>query len=169
MRPKVLTLWQPWALLFAHGIKQYETRPKSTSYTGTYLIHAAGSMNKISKEVCNEEFFADALTNLGVKSYKDLQTGVILGAYEQERCLRLNGSITLPLFGFSMENLSEQEKAFGNYDLGRWVWIGSNHRVIKEVFEYKNGQGYYLKYKGDLTLIDELVPCNHKMKNKELG
>jgi hypothetical protein len=158
--PRVITLWQPWATLFAHGIKQYETRPKATNYQGTYLIHAAGSMNKISKETCNQEFFADALTKLGISSYKDLQTGVILGAYEQEQCFKIKGILRLPLFDFSVDKLSEQEKSFGNYDLGRWVWMGKNHRVIKKPFNYKNGQGYYLKYKGDLKLIEELSKGN---------
>lgn len=146
--PKVLTLWQPWALLFAHGIKQYETRPKATSYVGTYLIHSAKSMNKISKDICQTEFFADALTELGINSYKDLQRGVILGAYEQKKCISVEDIII---------QLSEKEIAFGDYSSGRFVWQGSNHRIIKSPIPYTNGQGYYLPYKGDMELIKNLM------------
>ena len=146
--PKVLTIWQPWALLFAHGIKQYETRPKPTSYKGTYLIHAAKAMNRIQKNICNEEFFADALTNLGIKSYKELERGVILGAYEQEICIPVKEIIT---------KLSQQERAFGDYSPGRFVWKGIDHRIVENPIPYTNGQGYYRSYKGDMELIKSLI------------
>lgn len=38
---KAITIWQPWASLLAHGMKQYETRSWATKYRGPIAIHAA--------------------------------------------------------------------------------------------------------------------------------
>jgi Sigma-70, region 4 len=36
-----LSLWEPWATLWAAGVKKYETRSWATAYRGEILIHAA--------------------------------------------------------------------------------------------------------------------------------
>jgi hypothetical protein len=62
---KVLTLYQPWATLYAHGIKKIETRPSPTSYRGTYLIHAAKKWSKEQMTICQQEPFKSELIKLG--------------------------------------------------------------------------------------------------------
>ena len=158
---KVLTLWQPWATLFAYGIKQMETRPKSTSFGGTYLIHSAKQFNKSQKDKCEEKYFAEALHSLGIEDIKKLPVGAIIGAYDHIQCIKI------PIFpeiisrtysypeNSKMKDLdiivppNYPELAFGDYTPGRYVWTGDNHRVLKEPIPYKNGQGYYLPFKGD--------------------
>lgn len=156
-RPKVLTLWQPWATLFAFGLKKNETRPKPTSYKGTYLIHAASQMNRLSKEICNEEYFSEALESLGIKSYKDLPCGAIIGAYDHKLCLQVKKYGGNRQGTWNVANISLEEYAFGNYSENRFVWFGENHRALEVPVPYKNGQGYYLNYKGDLQLIQSLI------------
>jgi len=140
---KVLTLWQPWATLFAHGIKKIETRPKPTSYEGTYLIHAAKQFNKYQKDICKKEYFAEALESLGIKNDNDLVRGAVVGAYDHIQCVELITDEKFRRF------LDYPERAFGDYTPGRYAWIGENHRVLQEPIPYKNGQGYYLNFKGD--------------------
>lgn len=38
---KALTLWQPWASLWAHQLKINETRSWATTYSGPLAVHAA--------------------------------------------------------------------------------------------------------------------------------
>lgn len=154
--PKVITLWQPWATLLAYGLKKNETRPKPTKYVGTYLIHAAKRFTYEQQEVCYEPYFLEALTEIGINSLKDLPLGYIVGAYDQVRCLNIYEK-----YGYSnqfhTDTLSQKERAFGDYSQGRWVWIGNNHRALQNPIPYKGGQGYYLDYKGDLSLISSLI------------
>lgn len=164
-RPKVLSLWQPWATLLAYGLKLNETRPSATSYVGTQLIHATGTINKQSKWYCEQEFFKEALASIGIHSWKDLPRGAIVGAYDQEACWRITQEEELiatrkhatgQVKGkdwMDIADLTDQEYAFGNYNEGRYIWTGSDHRFLTEPIPYKNGQGYYLPYKGDFELI----------------
>jgi len=41
MKPKALTIWQPYALLLVLGLKRFETRGWYTTYRGPLVIHAA--------------------------------------------------------------------------------------------------------------------------------
>ena len=159
MQTKIITLWQPYATLFAFGEKQYETRPKPTSHTkekGSYLIHAAKKCDRDVKEVCGSEPFKSILAKLGYHSWKDLPYGAIIGAVDIKECRQVNINHLNGSNGcFNMLALAsnQQEQAFGNYLNNRWIWIGENHRRLKEPIPYKSSQGYHLKYKGDASLF----------------
>jgi hypothetical protein len=156
---KILTLWQPWATLYAHGLKQIETRPKPTNFRGAYLIHAAQKWSKEQREICFQEPFRSSLIELGYLTYScqkfNLPLSAIIGAVDIEDCIPIershNGINLLCLFykGNNMGFLSEKEMAFGDYRNGRFAWIGKNHRVLVDPISYKNGQGYYQNFKGD--------------------
>ena len=65
---RVITLYQPWATLLAHGIKKNETRPKPTTHIaekGIYLIHAAKKWTKEQIKTCYTEPFYSELIRLG--------------------------------------------------------------------------------------------------------
>lgn len=161
---KVLTIWEPSATLYAHGIKKIETRPKPTSYKGIYLIHAAIKWTKRQKELCLSKYFFTELLKLGYLSIKDkysiptinidkFKFGHIIGAVDIKSCARINnffGDVTTSMTEWSDETVIEQpELSFGDYTPGRYAWIGENHRILKEPIPYKGSQGYYSEFKGD--------------------
>jgi activating signal cointegrator 1 len=159
---KVLTLWQPWATLFAQGIKKIETRPQATSFRGTYLIHAAQKWTPEQVQMCAAEPFFSELKKMGVtnKPWNEmLPLGSIIGSVKVESCFELTSNNWIvddsinEYKNFEDDKgrliLSSKEHLFGNYTAGRFAWICSDHKVLKTPIPYKNGQGYYQSFKGD--------------------
>lgn len=158
---KVLTLWQPWATLLAYGVKQNETRPNYTTWKGTYLIHAAKSMARFQKDICQKEPFKSELEKIGITHYSQLPTGAVIGAFSVKwwNCIfeGLGGKFTTCQSDDLVAELGPKEIAFGDYGKGRYVWFGENHRVLENPIPYKNGQGYYLNFKGSAGNVKELL------------
>lgn len=157
---KVLTLWQPWATLFVHGIKIIETRPKATSFLGTYLIHAAQKWTPDQVQLCATEPFFSELKKMGVtdKPWNEmLPLGSIIGSVKVESCFELsafNWIVDDSISEYKTDYkgrlaISSKEHLFGNYTAQRFAWICSDHKVLKTPIPYKNGQGYYQSFKGD--------------------
>lgn len=167
---KVLTLWEPWATLFVHNLKKYETRPATTNHKGIYLIHAAMKMDKFQKDACQLEPFSSALNSIGIKDYKDLKPGHIIGAYTQLHCYRIIPESSNVYQWISLWNVnsvvkeseiivcSSNEYYFGDFSKGRFAWEGTGKQVFNNPIPYKNGQGYYQPYRGDKQLVlDQLT------------
>jgi activating signal cointegrator 1 len=165
---KVLTLWEPWATLFVYDEKGFETRPRAIGIRPMYLIHAAAKMSKMQKDICQTEPFTSALAICGIKDYKDFKLGHIIGKYDHMDChhiIELNGGrvgyeYPEPLLTSSQEFeiVSEKEQAFGDWREGRFAWDGKNKKVFDDPLPYKNGQGYYQSFKGDVNwLIKQVV------------
>jgi activating signal cointegrator 1 len=159
MEYKVLTLWQPWASLLVHGVKQIETRPKPTSWTvekGIYLIHAASKWSKEQIEICKQKPFHDALTYLEYeyldKKLFNLPLGQIIGAIEVTKSCNIfsltENMAQIDTIG-DVEIICEPELSFGDYRTDRFAWLTKNPRILKEPIPYKGGQGYYVPFKGD--------------------
>lgn len=158
---KVLTLWQPWATLYAHGVKKIETRPQPTNYRGTYLIHAAKTFNKAVKETIYDEPFYSELKKLGFVDGEKINIpfGQIIGAVDIITCGTIDEelSVVFPDIIFTSNESWEEfknwdkelEPKLGDYTPGRYAWIGKNHRVLKNPIPYKGSQGYYANFKGD--------------------
>lgn len=178
---KVLTLHQPYATLLAYGIKMNETRPSPTSHTaekGTYLIHASKQWTKAQRELCKTEPFKSELEKIAwkVRSFRNLYPidkidfdvhvvngnlvlpfGSIVGSFEVRECL----TVTSVIDNFTLCKVDENtdylttypELEFGDYSKGRSIWIGQNHKVLKEPIVYKGQQGYYAKFKGDINQL----------------
>jgi activating signal cointegrator 1 len=148
---KVLTLWQPWASLLIYGFKKIETRPAFTNWTiekGIYLIHAARKWTSELDSISKQTPFKEALKGL------PLTLGCIIGSIEVIECTPImednEGNVSL----INNKTLSVMEIDFGDYREGRYAWICSNPRILKNPIPYKNGQGYYQNYKGDLSLLN---------------
>lgn len=168
----VLTLWEPYATLLANGLKLIETRPKGINYIGTILIHAAKNSPNL-KETIEREPFKSALASIGISKVSDFHHGHIIGAFDLSHCAKVVDASIAKTYaddiksGIKIIPPAEPELSFGDYDIGigrhRFAWIGQNHRVLEKPIPYTNGQGYYLKYKGDLSLLN-FKPCDSKHK-----
>lgn len=174
--PVVISLHQPYATLFIHQQKNLETRPLPIFYRGRVLIHAAMKMTREQFTLCQDPFFKSALKKCGIKDPEKLPLGKIIGSYNHQQCLQvisncIDESLLLPEGYMTSEDvaqLSEQERAFGDYTEGRWIWTGNDFRVLNKPFKYKGSQGYYNRFKGTKRKIKGLIEPTNKPKNKKL-
>ena len=104
---KVISLWQPWAEAMRRGVKRNETRSWPTSYRGWLAIHAA----KKPIDLSDDDFLDFARYWLGDLS--KLSFGAVVCIVRLTGCVRTETVL---------ENLSEHEELWGNYDENRWAW-----------------------------------------------
>ena|ERR1043166_1712591 len=108
---KALSLWQPWASAVSINAKRIETRSWWTPYRGRLAIHAA---KKDTPEL--REFFtwkACEPVRRVFPRFDDLPLGAIIATCRLVECLQAT----------DVDCLSEQEKALGDYSLGRYAWV----------------------------------------------
>lgn len=127
---KAITIKQPWATLIALGEKQFETRSWKTKYRGPLAIHAGKS---VDKEACEEMWIKDVLAEYGIKSWKQLPTGVILATTELKECYEVelnfcDNAVCLK----DGPTLNGLEVKFGYYDEGRYAWHLTNLEVLTD-------------------------------------
>lgn len=121
---KALSLWQPWATLIALGEKQVETRSWSTNYRGQIAIHAAKRMEPDQLEFCAQPTFQQALSKHGILT-RDLPLGAIVAVVDLMVVYRVEDIA---------HHLPVQERAFGNYNPGRYAWqMHLVHRFLKPI------------------------------------
>lgn len=115
---KALTLWQPWASLMAFSEKHVETRCWQTKYRGPMVIHAAAKMppNFLGNSRHGERF-QQCLTDIGARrGWNPLH-----GPFGAALCIvKL---VDIELTEEVRDDLSEQERVFGNYEDGRYAWF----------------------------------------------
>jgi hypothetical protein len=128
---KALTLTQPWATLVAIGMKQIETRSWTINYRGPLAIHAAKGFPKYARDICNSSIFADALETHGIGHPKDLPLGAIIATCELVHIKQMDEVIVFPgckSYAYNGHEwlFSKEEKAFGEYSVGRYMWLLEN-------------------------------------------
>lgn len=162
----VISLWQPWAMLWALGEKKFETRHWSfpASMAGeTVYIHAAQRWTASEKDYCKDPEFREALlrhpevvgydvedqvgityrkVHLGGDNFATLPFGCIIGEVDLVACV-----LTQELTG---REVSAKELAFGNYEPGRFAWIGEGHQVLPRFIPLVGRQGFF-KYKPEVV------------------
>ena len=114
---KALTILQPWATLVAIGAKKIETRSWPTKYRGPLAIHASKSFPSYAKVlVYANPVFRGALIRDGV--LVDMPLGAILAICNLEDVQKIKDNNLPPR--------ESPERAFGDYRLGRFMWILEN-------------------------------------------
>lgn len=147
---KAITLWQPWGTLWAADEKFYETRSWATSYRGLMAIHAAARSPKLGVYTFND---AKSLYQL-ISSLKDigvvpeempnakaaefilrsdvLPTGAVIGQGDLIGCHLIDEAF--------VSKLSEKEKMFGDFTLGRYAWEMRGKELFENPIPVKGGQ-----------------------------
>ena len=113
---KALSLLQPWASLVVQGNKLIETRNWQTSYRGDLYIHA--SAGKSGKVFSNKNFFKQY-----IQDFNKLAFGAIIGRVYLRDIIPIK---TKELFNADDDFINEltlEEKAFGDYNEGRFAWM----------------------------------------------
>jgi len=127
MKIKVITLWQPWASLVAHGYKQLETRGWSTKYRGSLLIHSAKKWSKEQRQF-HEQHSKEILGSA------DLPFGSMLAICELTEVVPVEDI---------QEILTERERLFGDYSPGRYAWTLDNMELFQTPVPWKGQQGLW--------------------------
>lgn len=115
---KALSLWQPWASLVVLGLKQYETRSWKTTYRGTLVIHAAKTWNMECSDALSE------FTNRFKVELGNAPFGMAIGSVELVE--------VFPTDFIDKRLLSKQERAFGDFNKGRYAWMLRNPIMFTE-------------------------------------
>jgi hypothetical protein len=162
MKNPSISLWQPWAMLWALGEKQFETRhwqfPRALEGQ-TINIHAAQKWNKDLANLCGEFPFADAFKqhrdivginapespnvqyrNIAIHTFESIKLpfGCIIGTVRLVHDLDVWAALEL-----MDQKRRPVESGLGNYDDGRRAWIGKEHTVLPQFIPYVGKQGFF--------------------------
>lgn len=158
-----ISLWQPWAFLWATGEKRFETRHWRfpDKYKGQRCrIHAATKWDTTLELYCQEEPFRSAL--LKYPDVLGLDTPETPGMRYRRVNLGNGEHIKLPLFGIigevelldhveaktALQSLDskqaiERESCFGDFSAGRFAWIATNHKLLETFIPCGGQQGFW--------------------------
>lgn len=130
---KVISLWQPWASLMAYGLKKNETRSWATEYRGPLAIHAA-QKESIDQYAAWMTFKSNGLLKSlemdGIYEFTDLPRGGIIATLNLIDCIKIRE-----------DNLPEYpELSFGDYRIGRYMWITENVQRFKKIIPMRGYQ-----------------------------
>lgn len=154
---KALSLSAPYGTLIALAErypewgKRIETRGRRTAYRGPLAIHQAQSLRYVGGrsglvKLLEQDRFFSALARLYPSVFaaagfmKYLPMGAIVAVCELRECVTtediercspfdLIGTVGKPIVTYE---LTDQERAFGDYSAGRWAWLLTNIRALPE-------------------------------------
>lgn len=130
---KCISLWQPWATLWASGSKQIETRSWALKHRGPLAVHAAKVFKADERDMCFEEPFHSELLK-SIDSIDAMPLGVIVGIVNISDCKTSEHLHRI---------ISELEREFGDYSAGRYGWIANKFKPFAEPLPYKGQQGLF--------------------------
>ena len=129
VRPRALTLIQPWATLIAKGLKTYETRSWAPAYRGPLLIHAGAKVDR--------EFTTELIADGVLAEDEKLPSMAILCVVDLWECHKTPG------------RFPEAEYTYGDLSPGRWAWELRNLRVLRVPVGIKGQLGSMVAGSGD--------------------
>ncbi|HEU4632417.1 MAG TPA: ASCH domain-containing protein [Flavisolibacter sp.] len=138
---KALSLLQPWASLVIMGAKRLETRSWNTAYRGELLIHA--STGKTGSILAAEPPFSKY-----VNDFVQLPFGAIIGKVILTDIRRVE---ELQLPDAVINRLTLEERAFGDYAIGRYAWIMEEPVQFVKPVPVRGALGLW-EYNGELYL-----------------
>jgi len=132
---KALTLMQPWATLVAIGAKKIETRSWPTKYRGPLAIHASKRFPKEFKRLLGEEPFFSVLYKAGYANPINHALGAIIAICQLIEVWENNDPFLMPI--------SSQERAFGDYRPGRYMWLLKDIKKLDKPISIKGSLGLW--------------------------
>ena len=130
---KVLSFLQPWASLTVMGLKKLETRSWSTKHRGEMLIHA--SMGQSGALLAQEPPFLKYITD-----FSKLPFGAIIGKVQLTDIIKVQ---SLHMSDAVINQLTMEERAFGDYSNGRYVWVLEEPELFTKPVKMKGTLGLW--------------------------
>jgi activating signal cointegrator 1 len=144
---KALTLTQPWATLVAIGAKKIETRSWNTNYRGPLAIHAAKGFPNEAKAMCLAAYFTIALDAVGMGNHRNLPLGAVIATCNLAHVMKVKNitasSETSFLWHEHWWDLDQKERAFGDYSVGRYMWLLDNIAMFPKPIPAKGALGLW--------------------------
>jgi hypothetical protein len=130
---KALSLTQPWATLVAVDAKRIETRSWRTHYRGVVAIHASKAFPRDCRQLVAREPFYHALLRAGSiaalpfpQRADDAPPPAVALALPLGAIIAVGRLVdVVPTYEFHLNGreLSDHERAFGDYSSGRFAWM----------------------------------------------
>lgn len=158
---RAITLWQPWASLWALQLKRFETRSWETRYRGQIAIHAAKKLFNTDCYLDRELYpFADALGLPDIYSFDKLPYGCVVATAELVGCYPMIGRISVEGKAVyaqyrkdgHIEEVTGKELLFGDWTPGRFAWEIKNVKLLPEPVPMKGAQGLWTVRDPELVL-----------------
>jgi len=142
---KAISLWQPWASLVALGAKRIETRHWPTNVRGTIAIHAAKKWNRELGGICLEMPFRVALWPIDFEPVEPdaLPRGAVVAVADLYTCAPITFAGSGRPGTLDPAAITREERAFGNYEAGRYAWGLRNVRRLAEPIPFRGAQGFF--------------------------
>lgn len=152
-----VSLWQPWASLWAHGPKRIETRfwPFRGTMPCVLAVHAAKRWNEDLARLAREPYFREALDLIAPDAIWNarvcpLPTGAVVGLVRVKECVPtrivLCDGVDAPpiqMDGGRGLLIGAAEAAFGDYTPGRHGWVTDAFRPLTEPIKERGYQGIW--------------------------
>lgn len=123
---RVLTLKQPWAYLFARGLKKNETRSFNTNFRGELYIHASAKVDFNDLELMHQDkHFKKCIPDRSL-----LVQGAIIGKAIITESVPTEKLSNDHYFSKTSRYVNDQEWAFGDYRENRFAWIAKDHKML---------------------------------------
>jgi len=135
---KCISIWQPFAGLIVSGCKVFETRtwPAPASLIGQRIgIASTKTIRPEQRQHVADTDFQSAYATTGLPAFADLPFGYLLGSAVLD-------SIELMTEEF-MEDVSDEEKQYGWWDLGNWAWRLTEPIPLEQPCIIRGQQGIY--------------------------
>lgn len=154
---KALSLTQPYASLIAAGEKHIETRSFNIKYRGPIAIHSSKGFPGEYKRLCESRMVCWALgwqacppsltqewCDRNKADIQSLPLGRIVAVADLVDCLPVESTGCLSgVFDDYPKLETEQERAFGNYESGRYGWVLENVRKLQEPIQVTGHLGLW--------------------------
>ena len=135
---KALTFLQPWASLTMMGAKKFETRSWKTDFRGSFLIHASAKRPTRAEVV---SYNANPLFLDFIPDIEALPYGALIGKCDLVGIYRTE-DITDPSTMINIM-LNAHEKAFGNFEDGRYAWGLDELQPFKQPIPFKGALRFW--------------------------
>jgi len=145
-----VSLHQYWASLMEVGAKKIETRHWSTNYRGPLAIQAAGMLYGYVRDEYNKNESVRAVLreHFGVKNFYEIRRKLPFGSVVCT--VDLTDVIQVPTLPLTtLDDLvpepckTENWQAFGDFRPGRFLWLTTNLRRLREPVKLKARQNVW--------------------------
>lgn len=136
---KVISIWNPYASLLAHGHKLIETRgfPAPKSLIGTRIgIASTKTIKQEQRDAFKDPVFARYYfeTNLP-RQIEELPNGFLLGTVLLHSCDEITEE--------DIEDVTEEEQVYGWWKLGRYAWRCRDPQPLAQPVPVRGAQGIW--------------------------
>jgi hypothetical protein len=130
---KAITIYQPHATAVALGWKKNETKPGRWHWRGLVAIHAALERHRRGSDIRAKALeLLDKGKVVEIPEIPTFPRGAIVALVRMVDCVRAE----------DVRDLTDLERAFGDYSAGRFVWKFTDVRPLRPI-ECKGAQGMW--------------------------